>query len=118
MAFTTPPHARPARLLNDSLLETAGKPNLIGLNGSGTICDVKTGQPEPSDHTQVMIYMWAVPRALKKFQGLRFNGLVVCPDHEVKIPAESADAAFVENLAGLIKRVSAEASAGRGGRRG
>jgi len=37
---------------------------LIGLNGSGTVCDIKTGQPKPSDHTQVMIYVWAVPRAL------------------------------------------------------
>jgi hypothetical protein len=85
-----------------------GKPDLIGLNGMGTICEVKTGQPKPSDHAQVMIYMWAVPRALPKYQGLRFDGLVVYPYHEVRIPAESVDDAFVQNLAGLIKRVSAE----------
>jgi hypothetical protein len=90
-----------------------GKPDLIGLNGTGTICDVKTGQPKPADHTQVMIYMWAVPRALKKFQGLRFDGLVVYPDHEVRIPAEAVDTDFVGNLAGLIKRVSADAPARR-----
>jgi CRISPR/Cas system-associated exonuclease Cas4 (RecB family) len=90
-----------------------GKPDLIGLNGSGTICDIKTGQPKPSDHAQVMIYMWAVPRALPRYQGLRFDGLVVYPDHEVQIPAESVDAAFVGNLAGLIKRVSSDAPARR-----
>ena len=90
-----------------------GKPDLIGLNGSGTICDVKTGQPKPSDHAQVMIYMWAVPRALPKYRGLRFDGLVVYPDHEVRIPAEAVDAAFVGNLAGLIKRVSSDAPARR-----
>ncbi|MFL6283558.1 MAG: PD-(D/E)XK nuclease family protein [Pyrinomonadaceae bacterium] len=90
-----------------------GKPDLIGLNGSGIICEVKTGQPKPSDHTQVMIYMWAVPRALKKFQGLRFDGLVVYPDHEVRIPADAVDTNFVGNLAGLIKRVSSDAPARR-----
>jgi hypothetical protein len=90
-----------------------GKPDLIGLNGTGTICDIKTGQPKPSDHAQVLIYMWAVPRALPRYQGMRFDGLVVYPDHEIKIPAEAVDAAFVGNLAGLIKRVSAEAPARR-----
>lgn len=87
-----------------------GKPDLIGLNGSGTIYDVKTGQPKPSDQAQVMVYMWAVPRALPKYRGLRFDGLVVYPDHEVRIPADSIDDTFVHNLAGLIKRVSAEAA--------
>jgi CRISPR/Cas system-associated exonuclease Cas4 (RecB family) len=90
-----------------------GKPDLIGLNGKGTICEVKTGQPKPSDHTQTMIYMWAIPLALPKYAGVKFDGLVVYPDHEVRIPAESVDATFVENLAGLIKRVSAEAQARR-----
>jgi CRISPR/Cas system-associated exonuclease Cas4 (RecB family) len=90
-----------------------GKPDLIGLNGTGTICDVKTGQPKPSDHAQVMIYMWAVSRALPKYQGVRFDGLVVYPDHEVRIPAEAVDSAFVGNLAGLIKRVSSDAPARR-----
>lgn len=90
-----------------------GKPDLIGLNGSGTICDVKTGQPKASDQVQVMVYMWAVPRALPKYQGVRLDGLVVYPDHEVRIPAEAVDAAFVDNLAGLIRRVSADAPARR-----
>jgi CRISPR/Cas system-associated exonuclease Cas4 (RecB family) len=90
-----------------------GKPDLIGLNGSGTICDVKTGQPRESDQVQVMIYMWAVPRAHPKYLRRRLDGLVVYPDHEVRIPAESVDDAFVERLAGLIKRVSADAEARR-----
>ncbi len=90
-----------------------GKPDLIGLNGKGTICDIKTGQPKPSDHVQVMIYMFAVPLALPKYKGLRFDGLVVYPDHEVSIPAEAVDSNFVGNLADLIKRVSAETPARR-----
>jgi hypothetical protein len=99
--------------LKGSCATLGGKPDLIGLNGSGTICDVKTGQPKPSDHAQVMIYMWAVPRALPKYQGQRFDGLVVYPDHEVRIPAEAVDTVFVDNLAGLIKRVSADTPARR-----
>jgi CRISPR/Cas system-associated exonuclease Cas4 (RecB family) len=85
-----------------------GKPDLIGLNGSGTICDVKTGQPKASDHAQVMIYMWATPLALPKYSGIKFDGLVVYPDHEVTIPAESVDTGFAGRLAELIKRVSAD----------
>ncbi|MFL6332028.1 MAG: PD-(D/E)XK nuclease family protein [Pyrinomonadaceae bacterium] len=85
-----------------------GKPDLIGLNGSGTICDVKTGQPKASDQVQVMIYMWATPLAFPKYSGVRFDGLVVYPDHEVSIPAGSVDSGFVAKLADLIKRVSAD----------
>jgi len=90
-----------------------GKPDLIGLNGKGTICEVKTGQPKPSDHTQTMIYMWAIPLALPKYAGVKFDGLVVYPDYEVRIPAESVDSSFIGNLAGLIKRVSSESPARR-----
>jgi hypothetical protein len=51
-----------------------------------------------------------VPLAVSKYKGLRFDGLVVYPDREVRIPADAIDATFVNNLAGLIKRVSAEAA--------
>lgn len=86
-----------------------GKPDLIGINGKGTVYDVKTGQPKPSDHVQVMIYMWAVPLAFPKYAGVKFDGLVVYPDHEVPIPAESVDAAFIARTADLIKRLSVDA---------
>ena len=42
-----------------------GKPDLIARKGdSGTIIDVKTGRPSPSHGVQVMLYMYAVPRAM------------------------------------------------------
>ena len=42
-----------------------GKPDLIARKGSqGVILDVKTGKPSPSHGVQVMLYMYAVPRAL------------------------------------------------------
>ena len=97
--------------LKGSCATLGGKPDLIGLNGAGTVCDIKTGQPKDSDRVQVMIYMWAVPRALTRYRGVSFDGLLVYPDHEVRIPAETVDGAFVGNLADLIKRVSTDAPA-------
>ena len=42
-----------------------GKPDLVALKGeSGTIIDVKTGSPSPAHSVQVMLYMYAVPRAM------------------------------------------------------
>ena len=42
-----------------------GKPDLITTSGSnGIIYDAKTGKPSPSHHIQLMVYMYAIPRAL------------------------------------------------------
>ena len=87
-----------------------GKPDLIATKqGAGAIIDVKTGQPRGSDHVQVMIYMWAVPRALQQYKGMGFEGKVVYADHEVSIPASAVDDAFTTNLSELIRKVSASA---------
>ena len=41
-----------------------GRPDLIAWkDGSGTVIDIKTGQPSPSHSVQVMIYMYAIPKA-------------------------------------------------------
>lgn len=88
-----------------------GKPDIIAVAESGTICDVKTGQPKASDIIQVMIYMYAVPRALAKYSGMKFDGLVVYKDHRVPVPADAIDATFKANLGSLIQRlVSSEAA--------
>lgn len=82
-----------------------GKPDIIAVAEAGTICDVKTGQPKISDVIQVMIYMYAVPRALPKYSGMKFDGLVVYKDHRVTIPAEAIDDTFRANLGSLIQRL-------------
>lgn len=84
-----------------------GKPDIIAIAENGTICDVKTGQPKDSDITQVMIYMYAVPRALPKYRGMKFDGLVAYKDHRVPIPAEAIDSMFIANLGTLIRRLTA-----------
>ena len=86
-----------------------GKPDLVALKGeSGTIIDVKTGSPSPAHSVQVMLYMYAVPRAMG-----RHHGVVVYRDHEVPIPAAAMDEMFIRNLAGLVRRLSASEAARR-----
>ena len=87
----------------------AGKPDLIAVNGTrAVISDAKTGQPRPSHQAQVMLYMYAVPRALPQHAGRVFEGAVVYQDHEVRIPAEAVDDDFIKTLAASIRRLSAD----------
>ena len=89
-----------------------GKPDLITTcDGVGTIYDAKTGKPSPSHHVQVMVYMWAVPRALGQYRGMPFGGKVVYPDHEISIPSRAVDERFVQNLTRLIRRVGSQTPA-------
>ena len=74
-----------------------GKPDLIALNkqdgteSGGTIINVKTGKPSPSHSVQVMLDMYAIPRALGQYKGMTFNGQVVYPDHTEEIPAAAVN---------------------------
>ena len=81
---------------------------MIAKSGNiGVICDAKIGKPSPSHSVQVMVYMYGVPRVLRQYHGVSFNGLVVYRDHEVTIPGSAVDETFIKNLAQLIRRVSA-----------
>ena len=91
-----------------------GKPDLIALMGdSGTIIDVKTGRPSPSHGVQVMLYMYAVPRAMGQHRGVSFDGKIVYTDHQVDIPAMAVDETFIKNLSQLVLRLSAPEPARR-----
>ena len=91
-----------------------GKPDLIALRGeSGTIIDVKTGSPSPAHSVQVMLYMYAVPRAMGQPHGVAFDGRVAYGDHEVPVPAAAVNEAFIGNLARLVRRLSAAEPARR-----
>ena len=84
------------------------KPDLVTVNGNdGIIYDVKTGRPSPSHHIQVMTYMYALPRALKQYSGIVFQGKVVYENQEIDIPSSAVDRTFIANLGELICRVSA-----------
>ena len=84
-----------------------GKPDLIAVSDSvGTILDVKTGQPSPAHHVQVMLYMYAVPKSLHQYSGITFDGKVVYPDHEDSISSTAVDDTFIGNLSSLIQRLA------------
>ena len=90
-----------------------GKPDLIARkDDGGTIIDIKTGKPDRASHSvQVMLYMYAVPRALGQHRGVTFDGRVIYNDHEVVIPASAVDEVFIGNVAQLIRRLGASTPA-------
>ena len=92
-----------------------GKPDLVavGPDRTGTIYDVKTGQPRASDTAQVMIYMYALPYQ-GQFRGMRFDGRIVYREgRTVDIPSGSVNDDFKENLFALIRRIAASEPARR-----
>ena len=90
----------------------AGKPDLVALKGDeAVIVDTKTGRPSPSHVAQVMVYEYALPKALERYRGITLTGQVVYPDHQVEVPA--VDEAFVRGLGNLIQRLASETPARR-----
>ena len=90
----------------------SGKPDLIARKGTvGTVIDIKTGKPSPADSIQVMLYMFAVPKALGQYKGVTFDGKIVYNDHEVNIRAPAVDETFVRNVTDLIKRLASDTPA-------
>ena len=100
--------------LRGSSASLAGKPDLVAQRRDGvTVIDAKSGRPSPHHAIQVMIYMYALPRALERYRGLALSGQVAYPDHVVDVPAAAVDEGFIRNLGGLIRRLAAETSARR-----
>ncbi|MYC38261.1 MAG: PD-(D/E)XK nuclease family protein [Chloroflexi bacterium] len=87
----------------------AGKPDLVARRGDEVVViDAKTGKPGPAHAIQVAIYQYALPRALKRYRGLTLAGQVAYQDHQVEVPVQTVDKAFVQNVGQLITRLAAE----------
>ena len=100
--------------LKGSSATLAGKPDLIARKGNDIVAiDAKTGRPSPAHRVQLMIYQYAVPKALKEYQGQELRGHVAYPDSRTGIPASAVDGEFVENLSGLIRRLASGTPARR-----
>ena len=92
----------------------AGRPDLIAhRDDEAVVVDAKTGHDSPSHAVQVMIYLYAVPKALKRYRTTKLRGQVTYRDHTVRVPAEAVDERFVKNLGALIRRLSSEEPARR-----
>ena len=74
---------------------------------------MKTGQESASHIVQVMIYLYAIPRALERYQTLKLRGKATYQDHTVRIPAEAVDDQSIQNLGALIRRLAYERPAKR-----
>ena len=73
----------------------AGQPDPITQrDGQAVIVDAKTGQESASHIVQVMIYLYAIPRALERYRTLKLRGQATYLDHTIRIPAEVVDGQF------------------------
>ena len=92
----------------------AGRPDIIAhREDEAVVVDAKTGHDSPSHAVQVMIYLYAVPKALERYRNAKLRGQVTYRDHTVRIPADAVDEAFVQNLGALICRISGDEPARR-----
>ena len=92
----------------------AGKPGIIAhREGEAVIVGAKTGHESPSHAVQVMIYLYAVPRALEWYRNAKLRGQVTYRDHTTRIPADAVYDAFIKNTGALIRRLSADEPARR-----
>ena len=69
---------------------------------------MKTGQESASHVVQVMIYLYAIPRAFEQYRTLKLRGQATYLDHTVRIPTEAVDDQFIQNLGALIRRLAAD----------
>ena len=100
--------------LRGRMATLAGRPDIMARReDDGVIVDAKTGHDSPSHAVQVMIYLYAVPKALQRYRTAKLRGQVTYRDHTVRIPADAVDEAFIQNLGALIRRISADEPARR-----
>ena len=91
-----------------------GKPDLITVkNADAVIIDAKTGRTSPLHAVQLMIYQYAIPKALEEYWGMESRGHVAYPESNVGIPASRIDRQFVDNLGALIRRLAVDTPARR-----
>ena len=92
----------------------AGKPDLIAVkNNDAIIIDAKTGRASPHHAVQVMVYQYAVPRALEEYRGMEFTGHVAYTKSSLETPISRIDTNFVHNLGSLIRRLADDTPASK-----
>ena len=96
----------------------AGRPDLIVVrNHDALIIDIKAGQQQRSHYVQIMIYMYALPRALPQYQHAKLSGEVIYPTRTVRVPMGGLHTQFIKDLGALIRRLAADKPASKGAER-
>ena len=67
--------------------------------------DVKTKSMTATHRVQVMLYMWALPKAFPQYRGVRFDGRLISPAGELDIPAAEVDHLFIGRVREVLHRV-------------
>lgn len=95
-------------VLRGNTATLSGRPDLVATRDNETVVvDVKVGQPSAASIAQVLIYLYALPRALPSHYGKAvLSGQVVYPDGPVEVPSEAVNEEFVGSLGRLMRRLS------------
>ena len=96
-------------LIKGTTAHLAGKPDIIAIKGgNGLIVDAKTGMPGPSFPLQVMIYMWAIPKAREEFRHIKFDGKLAFKAGWQPVSQENIPPTLVKELGVLMKTIGGE----------
>ncbi len=94
--------------LQGRIATLAGQPDLIiPSNDHILIVDAKTGVERASHVAQVMVYMYALPRALEQYRDTRISGEIHYPNRIQRVPQGGVNQEFINRLITLIHRVAA-----------
>ena len=94
--------------LQGRIATLAGQPDLIvPSNDHILIVDAKTGVERASHVAQVMVYMYAMPRAREQYRNARIAGEIHYPNHIQRVPQGGVNQEFIHRLITLIHRVAA-----------
>ena len=72
------------------------------------IIDVKTGREQPWHAVQVIIYQYALPKALPQYRNARLASEILYLTRTVQVPRGNLDNGFIQALGALIRRLTAE----------
>ena len=85
----------------------AGKPDLIAVKGDeALVVDVKTGLLRDSDIQQVLVFMYAAPKAIYHARGKTIVGQISYGATSIDITPEKVYAEFTNRLGQVIRRVA------------
>ena len=95
--------------LQGRIATLAGQPDLIVPSSDDhiLIVDAKTGTERASHVAQVMIYMYALPRAVEQYRNARIAGEIHYSNRVQRVPRGGVDQGFIDRLIELIHRVAA-----------
>lgn len=81
----------------------SGKPDIIRRSGDDcAVLDIKTGSPKDRDHAQMLVYLYALPRARRIFPTV---ALLEYPGHTVTVRLEELTPDVVARIGALMRKL-------------